>query len=164
MSEGESISYRTAVRNDLPQMARLWGQEGAEGGATEDRMMAYFDGRHHPQQALPTRVMYVALEGDSVIAYAAGHLTLRYGCQGELQWIYVAPTHRRRGVASGLVSLLAAWFVEHQAFRVCVNVDPGNAAAHAFYKWSGAVTLNRHWLVWNQIDELNSIRSVPPMV
>jgi GNAT superfamily N-acetyltransferase len=153
-----AIYYRLAVREDVPQMARIWGEEGAEGGSSGDRMAAYFEGRHNPQQALPTRVMYVALEGDTVIAYVAGHLTRRYACQGELQWIYVAPAYRCRGVAFELLRLMSAWFADHQSFRVCVNVDPGNITARAFYTNSGAMVLNPHWLVWDRIDKLKSVR------
>ena len=44
-------------------------------------MAAYFNGQHHPQQALLPRVGYVALAGDAVIGYIAGNRTTRHACQ-----------------------------------------------------------------------------------
>jgi len=89
------ILYRPAHRFDIPHMARIWSVEKGEGGTSEERMTAYFDGRLHPQQALLPRVVYVATEGAALIGYVAGHLTRRYACDGELEWIYVAPEQRR---------------------------------------------------------------------
>jgi hypothetical protein len=51
-----SIRYRQALRSDIPEMARIWGLEKGEGGASEERMILYFDRQHHPQQALLPRV------------------------------------------------------------------------------------------------------------
>jgi hypothetical protein len=70
-------------------MARIWGIEKGEGGTSEERMTAYFDGLLHPQHALPPRVIYVAHEVEALIGYIAGHLTRRFGCDGELEWLYV---------------------------------------------------------------------------
>ncbi|MGH9347263.1 MAG: GNAT family N-acetyltransferase [Vicinamibacterales bacterium] len=59
-------------------------------------MEAYFNGQHHPQQALLPRTGYVALNGDQVIGYIAGHRTNRHGCAAEVQYLFVAPAYRRR--------------------------------------------------------------------
>src|SRR5437870_4357210 len=131
------IEYRQAVPSDIPAMARLRGSE-EEGGASEERMARYLAGEHHPQHALMPRVLYVALEGDAVVGYIAGHLTRRYGCDGELQWIYVIPERRGSGVASELLCRLAAWFVEQKASRICVDVTPTNTRARRFYTRHGA--------------------------
>jgi GNAT superfamily N-acetyltransferase len=135
-------------------MAAIWAIEGNEGGTSEERMTAYFDGHRHPQHALAARVIYVANQyvanqGEAMIGYIAGHLTRRFACDGELEWLYVVPQRRRSGVASGLMPRLAAWFQEQKAFRVCVNVARSNAVAHSFYARYGAVPINQHWLVWS---------------
>jgi GNAT superfamily N-acetyltransferase len=113
-------------------------------------MLRYLAGEHHPQQALLPRVMWMAAERESPIGYAAGHLTRRFGCDGELQWIYVVPEHRRSQIASRLLRLMAEWFLEHGARRICVDVGDDNA--RPFYRRHGAVDLNRHWMVWNDIS------------
>jgi ribosomal protein S18 acetylase RimI-like enzyme len=125
------------------------------------RIARYLHGEHHPQHALMPRVGYVALEGDSLAGFVAGHLTRRYACEGELEWINVVPEHRRSGVASELLRRLAAWFVEQAASRICVDVDPANTIARRFYTRHGAGRLNEHWLVWNDIGVLLGER-LPP--
>lgn len=143
-----AVHYRKADLADVPALARL-RREGEAGGASEDRMMRYLAGEHHPQQALLPRVLWMATEAESPIGYVAGHLTRRYGCDGELQWIYVVQEWRGGQVAAELLRLLAVWFVEQKALRICVDV--GSEPARRFYKRHGAEDLNQHWLVWNDI-------------
>jgi ribosomal protein S18 acetylase RimI-like enzyme len=114
-------------------------------------MARYLAREHHPQQALMPRILYVACEGDVPVGFIAGHLTRRYACEGELQWISVIREHRGSGVASELLRLLAAWFAEQHASRICVDVDPANLRARRFYTRHGAEPLNEHWLVWPDI-------------
>ncbi|MEP6549636.1 MAG: GNAT family N-acetyltransferase [Gemmatimonadales bacterium] len=147
----EPIDFRKADLADVPELIRL-PKEGEAGG--DHRMLQYLTGEHHPQEALLPRAMWMATENESPIGYVAGHLTRRFGCDGELQWIYVVPAHRRTQVASKLLRLLAGWFVEHGARRICVDVGDDNA--RPFYKRHGAVELNRHWMVWNDISRITS--------
>lgn len=144
------VQYRLAAPSDAPILAPLPAENEA-GGASEDRMRRYLAGEHHPQQALPPRVMWAAYDEEAVIGYIAGHLTRRYGCDGELQWIYVVPSHRGTGVASHLVGLLADWFRKQGAARVCVDV--GDDRARKFYRRHGATDLNAHWMVWEDIGK-----------
>jgi GNAT superfamily N-acetyltransferase len=120
-------------------------------GVADPRMAAYLDGHHHPRQALLPRVAFVALVGTTVVGYIGGHLTRRYQCDGELQYLFVAPQYRRTGIASELLRLLAPWFAHEGARKVCVNVDPDNGGARAFYTLHGAISLHPFWLVWNDI-------------
>ncbi|MHC4993222.1 MAG: GNAT family N-acetyltransferase, partial [Planctomycetota bacterium] len=115
------------------------------------RMAPYLNGEHHPQHALGPRVIFLSLHGDTVVGYIGGHLTRRYDCDGELQYLYVAPEHRRRGSATEMLKHLAHWFAEHDAARVCVDVEPDNTPARAFYTRHGAVDLNTYWLAWSDI-------------
>jgi len=148
------VHYRRAELADVARLVCL-PREGEAGG--DRRMLSYLAGEHHPQQALLPRVMWMATDGDSPIGYIAGHLTRRFGCDGELQWIYVLPEHRRTQVGSKLLRLLAEWFLEHGARRVCVDVGDDNA--RPFYRRHGAVDLNRHWMVWN---DMRGVLASPP--
>ena len=141
-----AVLYRRADLADVPRLIGL-PREGEAGG--DRRMLQYLAGEHHPQQALLPRAMWMATHGQSAIGYVAGHLTRRFSCDGELQWIYVVPEHRRTHVASELLLLLARWFVEHGARRICVDV--GDDDARPFYRHHGAVELSKHWMVWNDI-------------
>lgn len=115
-------------------------------------MAAYLEGRHHPQQALPPRVGYVALDKGAVIGYIAGHLTTRHGCGREVQYLFVAPAYRRQSIATELLRLLATWFQEHGAQKVCVAVaDDSPAEAQPFIERLGASPLKKNWYAWENI-------------
>ena len=135
-------------------MARIRACEWGSFDYWTNRITGYLEGEVHPQRALPPRISYVAVEQGSVVGFIAGHLTLRHGCEGELEWINVIPERRGSGVAPELLRLLAGWFVEKKAFRVCVDVEPSNTGARAFYTHHGAAMLNEHWLVWNDISHV----------
>ena len=134
-------------------MFAIWAIEKGEGGTSQERLTAYFDGLHNPQQALPPRVIFLAEEGGSLLGYIAGHLTRRFGCDGELEWLYAIPARRRSGVASGLMPCLAEWFNQQRAARVCVNVAGTNAAAIQFYAKHGAAPMKLGWMVWEDFAE-----------
>jgi ribosomal protein S18 acetylase RimI-like enzyme len=95
--------------------------------------------------------MFVFMEEDCAIGYIGGHLTRRYDCHGELQYLYVVPRHRRSGIASRMLALLATWFSERDASRICVDVEPDNVTARSFYARQGAVELSAYWMVWPDV-------------
>jgi len=138
-----AVHYRQASVADLPGMA-LSRLADAGTGPTDPRIAAYLLGK-------TPRVAYVALRGPEVVGYIGGHLTRRYGCDGELRYLFVAPAHRRRGVAGVLLQLLATWFRDHAARRICIHVEPANVAARRFCRRHGAGELNRYWLVWQDV-------------
>lgn len=142
------IRYARADPSDVPSLVRMRGEEDPP----DPRMQAYLAGEHHPRHALAPRAMWIALEGGVPVGYIAGHLTRRFECDGELQYLYVLPTHRRRGVAAGLLVLLAGWFVEQGARRVCVDV--GSDEGRRFYQSLGAVDLAPHWMVWEDVRQI----------
>lgn len=143
------LTYERLTTADVLAIAALRDADES-GGASADRMARYLEGTHHPQFARRERAMWGARTAQRALAgYVAGHPTSRFDCQGELQWIYVTPAHRRLGVATGLLGVLARWFDAQQVCRVCVDV--GNDAARAFYARHGAVPLNAHWMVWPDI-------------
>jgi ribosomal protein S18 acetylase RimI-like enzyme len=145
------ISYREARDSDLKQLASIRAADWGSEQYWRERILGYMTGTHDPQQALAPRVVFVALQDARIVGFIAGHLTRRYDCDGEVEWINVIPEARRAGVAAELLRLLASWFVRHEAKRVCVDVDPENAPARAFYRKHGAEDLNPHWLVWPDI-------------
>lgn len=144
------IQYRKGTVDDVSEMERVRLPDEAAGPA-DPRMAAYLAGEHHPQKALKPRVIYVATDGGRIVGYIGGHLTRRYECDGELQYLYVLPRVRRTGVASDLLRLLWVWFLGQSARRICVDVEPENARARGFYRDRGAADLSSHWLVWTDI-------------
>ncbi len=146
-----ALVFRQAGFDDVAALARLraevWGTEEY----WRKRIGEYTRCETHPRDALDARTVVVAQLDTAVIGFVAGHLTTRFGCDGELQWIDVAGDVRRRGTGAALLKCLAEWFALHGARRVCVDVDPGNVAARSLYRKHGAVDLNAHWLVWPDI-------------
>src|SRR5262249_52846061 len=128
----DGVLFRVATEADVPQMAACRLRDPAARPA-DPRMTAYFLCQHHPQRALMPRTGYVALVEGVIVGYIAGHLTTRHRCAGEVQYLFVAPEFRRRGIATSLLRLMAAWFQEHAATKVCVCVDAGSAAPQPFY-------------------------------
>jgi GNAT superfamily N-acetyltransferase len=149
----DSPTYREAAPADVAAMAWCRAADPLAGPA-DVRMAAYFRGQHHPQHALLPRAGFVAIVDAAVIGYIAGHLTQRFDCQGELQYLYVAPAYRRSGVARNLFGRLAAWFGEQQALRVCVNVDEDSHGARPFYVSMSATDLCPHWMEWQDITSV----------
>ena len=143
----------SATTDDVPEMARLRVGD-AEAGPADLRMEAYLEGTHHPRGALAPRVAFLAYEGHELAGYIAGHLSTRFGTDGELQYLYVARGYRRSGAATALLKDLARWFVQQDARRICVDVLPGNEVARSFYKRHGAVELKPSWLVWEEIGRV----------
>lgn len=145
------LFFRRATSADVDAMAECRLTDPVAGPA-DPRMAAYFEGEHHPQQALPERVGYVALAVDRVVGYVAGHRTTRHGCGGELQYLFVAPADRRRGVATELLRMLAGWFQEQRVRKVCVAVaDDSPPEAKPFVESLGAAPLRRYWHAWADI-------------
>jgi len=89
--------------------------------------------------------------------------TTRHGYSGEIQYLFVAPEHRRRGVATRLVQRLAEWFGRDGARDICVCVTADNPAAAPFYDSVGAVPFKRFWWGWTDMPASmsRSFRSKP---
>ena len=146
------MEYRQADESDIAAMSALRAMEWGDEEYWRKRIVGYMRCELNPQQALKARIMYIACQDRLITGFIAGHLTRRYGCHGELEWINVTTACRKAGIASKLFSILAAWFVTQQAFKICVDVDPENAIARNFYMKHGAEELNKHWLFWNDIS------------
>ena len=147
----QRLAFREATVGDVEAM-HACRRGDPDGEPADRRMAAYFAGEHHPQQALLPRTGYVATMNGEVIGYIAGHRTTRHGCEGEVQYLYVAPAHRRRGIGSQLLRHLAAWFQAQHERKVCVALaDDSPAEARPFYERAGASPLRKYWYAWDDI-------------
>src|SRR3954468_305506 len=115
------IYYRESMDHDINDMAKIRSVEWGTKEYWQQRIAAYLNKELHPQHALLSRACYVALEHDTVIGFIAGHLSKRYNCDGELQWINVMKEQRGTGVGLELIRLLAKWFIENKAQKICVD-------------------------------------------
>lgn len=148
-----AVQYREATKRDIPIIAKLRGDKPNE-EYWNFRVSGYFNAELHPQMALLPRIIYVAIVMNVIVGFIAGHLTKRFNCEGELQWINVIPEYRKTDIAPGLLGLLAQWFVKQNAFYICVDV--GSESGRRFYLKNGATNLNEHWMVWKDIRNILS--------
>jgi RimJ/RimL family protein N-acetyltransferase len=68
----------------------------------------------------------------------------------------VVEEKRGRGIADGMMAKIGTWFVEQNAVRVCVNVDPRNTAARKLYARCGAQPLNDLWMIWEDARAMST--------
>lgn len=146
-----NTQYREATQQDIPALAQMRAIERGTQEFWTTRISGYMKAEHHPQQALLQRIIYIAADNETIVGFIAGHLTQRFECDGELQWINVSPEYRRNGVASALLKLLVRWFIEKNALHICANADADNPSSQ-FYRSHGAKEMNKHWLVWKNIN------------
>lgn len=146
------IKYREVKDEDIPGLAKFRSKNDDEQMYWEQRIAGYLKLTYHPQKALQERVIFVAEDEEKIIGFIAGHLTQRFNCDGELQWINVSEAYRNKGIGFELICVLNRWFIQHNAFKICV--DPGNELARKFYKKYDAEELNEHWLFWEDVREM----------
>jgi ribosomal protein S18 acetylase RimI-like enzyme len=145
------VTIRRAEERDIPAMAAIRAAEWETQEYWERRIGNYLRGAIAAQHALPGYAAFVADLDGAVVGFIAGHRTTRHGCQGELEWIDVVQAQRRQGIAGQMVVRLAAWFIEQQALRVCIDVQPKNLVARGLYAKFGARPLNPHWMIWDDV-------------
>ena len=143
--------YRQAQFSDIPAMSRLRANDWGTEEYWRERIALYMNGRLHPREARTERTGFVCADGDQIAGLIAGHLTRRFGCDGELEWISVNPAYRGQKVGSILLLKLAEWFVAQGARFICVDVEPANEPARKFYAANGAYDLKPHWMAWKDI-------------
>jgi RimJ/RimL family protein N-acetyltransferase len=152
------VTIRRAEEQDVPAIAAIRAEAWGAPEFWEPRVAAYLSGAVRTRDAQPGSAVFVAEIDGAVVGVASGHRTTRHGCQGELQWMNVAHSQQGRGIAAKLLAAMAAWFVEQNARRVCVDVEPENAVARAFYAKHGAVDLQPSWMVWEDIGAAFAVR------
>jgi hypothetical protein len=93
------IQYRLATKSDIPALAVIRSKDWETPDYWTLRIEGYMKAEIHPQKALGPRVVYLATENERVAGFIAGHLTQRFNCDGELEWIDVIEQYRIRASA-----------------------------------------------------------------
>ena len=89
---------------------------------------------------VPTTLYLVATDDDDLLAYAAVSIVADLA---ELQRIAVAATHRRTGLASGLLARVEHEAMTRHADRLLLEVREDNHVACAFYAARGFTEIDR---------------------
>lgn len=95
----------------------------------------------------PGHALFVALEDGVVVGQARGcvHLQPDGPPQLYIDNLGVAPAHKRRGIATGLVRALMAWGRSQDCALVWVSTEPDNAEGLAFYRSLGLAAKTMTW-------------------
>lgn len=109
------------------------------------RELATYDGPGDPEALLadPRTLMLVAFDGERPVGLVLAHeLPRRHGDRAKLfvYEVYVAESHRRRGIASALLGRLADLARGRGIRAGFVLADPGNGPANALYRSAGGAT------------------------
>ena len=148
------LKIRELYDSEIAKAAELRAEDWGTNEYWSSRITGYLKLELHPQKALDSRVIFVALYDDKIVGLIAGHLTRRFKTEGELQWINVTSSYRHKGIASALLNSMAQWFSKQNAKLICVNVDSENLDGVEFYKKHNAQRLDDHWMVWQDISKL----------
>jgi ribosomal protein S18 acetylase RimI-like enzyme len=88
-------------------------------------------------------VGYLAVDDQEPCGIAAGFLDSNDAGKAHLVSMWVAPTHRNRGVGRRLVDEAAGWARSRGARTLCLMVTSSNQAATAFYERLGFAKTGR---------------------
>ncbi len=98
------VTARDSIVNELVKLSEAWVEERCCPGYYKNDLSEFID-----------RDVYVAVEGDRVVAYALGHVSVQEVETSynkieekayELDELYVASTHRNRGIGRGIYKFL----------------------------------------------------------
>jgi hypothetical protein len=145
------VTIRPFEDHDISSMASIRAQEWETEAFWQERIRWYLRKEHSPRQgSVRAGCIRRRTGGEGCgIRRRAPHASLRM--RGRVQWINVVKPKHGCGVAGELLSEMSAWFVERKAFRICVDLDPKNAAARSLYAKYGARPLKQHWMVWENV-------------
>ena len=129
-----------AEPGDVPQLVELLGilftQEAELNPDPEKQRRALEIILAQPARAR----IYVARDGDAVVAMAALHFTTSTAEGGKVAWFedcIVRPEHRRKGIGEGLLEFVLAQARAEGALRVMLLTDGDNERAQALYRKAG---------------------------
>jgi len=135
-----SLALGTARSADVPQLVELLGilftQEAELSPAPDKQRRALELILADPSRAR----IYVARQGDRVLAMAALHFTTSTAEGGKvagLEDCVVHPEHRRKGVGEKLLGYVLEQAKAEGALRVMLLTDGDNARAQALYRKLG---------------------------
>jgi GNAT superfamily N-acetyltransferase len=129
-----------AEPGDVPQLVELLGilftQEAELNPDPEKQRRALEIILAEPARAR----IYVARDGDAVVAMAALHFTTSTAEGGRVAWFedcIVRPEHRRKGIGKDLLEFVIAQARAEGALRVMLLTDGDNERAQALYRKAG---------------------------
>ena len=150
------MEIRPATLRDLPRVAELFGALHAYNATFDPHFELSADWATYLEETLtrthdePDWLWALAWDGDEAVGLVVGQTHFdppvfrrRRWC--ELSALYVRESHRRYGVARGLVEHFLAWARERDFDTVQLYVSAANTGAKDFYARNGFHVLQEIW-------------------
>jgi GNAT superfamily N-acetyltransferase len=115
-----------------------------------DRWQHYLQEGSSAQQSLGDGYAILAEHRGQLIGFAGYHHTRRWGCDAELESIYIRLSHQGRGVGTFLLREIIKRLRQDGSRSMCVGYSPSNPYKR-FYIKHGATEINPHWAVWRTL-------------
>jgi len=114
------------------------------------RWQGYIQQGSRAQQSRGDGFAILAESDARLVAFAAYHHTRRWGCDAELESIYVLLSHQARGVGTSLLREIFQRLRAEGSRSLCVGYSPDNPYKR-FYLKHGAIEINPHWAAWRSL-------------
>jgi ribosomal protein S18 acetylase RimI-like enzyme len=125
--------YRLAVPSDAPELLKLNDLFNGEGCNSLTGIEASL--KDNSQE-----IVCVAADGETLIGFCCGQIIMSmcYDANyGEITELFVVESHRRQGVASGLMSFIESEFLNHGINYFQLFTGGENKTGQAFYREQG---------------------------
>ena len=130
-----TISYRTALRADLPTLFAIEAELYPIDAWSLDIFDSEFDG-------IPDTRYYVVAESDEIIGYA-GLFSPLAGEVADIQTMTVVKSEQGKGIGKALLKLLVIEALRREAPDVLLEVREDNASAIGLYQRAGFEEISR---------------------
>ena len=130
-----TISYRTALRADLPTLFAIEAELYPIDAWSLDIFDSEFDG-------IPDTRYYVVAESDDIIGYA-GLFSPLAGEVADIQTMTVVKSEQGKGIGKALLKLLVIEALRREAPDVLLEVREDNASAIGLYQSAGFEEISR---------------------
>ncbi len=141
---------RLATRWDAPDVARLMSALAeVEWSSVPENLRAHVT---QALEAAPDTFIFVAEHADQVVGFADIKritATAEGATQLFIDDLYVAPDHRRRGLADALLTVIKAAAVQLGSVQVTLHLRPDNAPALALYESAGLTQETDTVMTWS---------------
>lgn len=148
------------IASNEASFPHLLDEHGRDHAFWTDRWRRYLTQGSAAQFSLGDGFALLAeLEGRAV-GFAGYHHTTRHGTDAELESIYVLEDAQGGGIGSRLLGIVASRLLAGGSRTMCVGYHPKNPYKR-FYVKHGAVEINPHWAVWNDLAPVAELAAPP---
>jgi aminoglycoside 3-N-acetyltransferase I len=158
-------AYEQLTVADLPRFKRLLGVFGEafedietyQGAVPSDEYLRRLLARPH-------FLALAAMDGNEVVGGIAAYELEKFERDRREIYIYdlaVAQTHRRRGIATGLINELRRVGKKRDAYVIFVQADRGDEAAIRLYESLGTREDVYHFDILPLVDDTSRVRTCP---